>query len=54
MAQELLLKKPDLSIGEVGFECGYIDSVYFCRKFRPITKMTPQGWRLAKAARPMM
>ncbi|MBR4125424.1 MAG: helix-turn-helix transcriptional regulator [Victivallales bacterium] len=54
MAQELLLKKPDLSIGELGFECGYIDSVYFCRKFRQITKMTPQGWRLAKAARPMM
>ena len=47
-AQELLLKKPELAIGEVGFACGYIDSVYFSRKFRQIVQMTPKEWRLAK------
>ena len=47
-AQELLLKKPELAIGEVGFACGYIDNVYFSRKFRQIVQMTPKEWRLAK------
>ncbi|MBO4620878.1 MAG: helix-turn-helix domain-containing protein [Victivallales bacterium] len=48
MAQTLLLKEPDLAIAEIGFACGFIDNAYFSRKFRLVTGVTPQKWRLSK------
>jgi len=36
---------PERSIGDVGFECGFLDANYFSRKFRQITGMTPREYR---------
>ena len=47
LAQTLLVKEPDRSIGEIGYMCGFIDGNYFSRKFRIITGMTPREWRLS-------
>ena len=48
LAQELLKREPDRPIGEVGFDCGFLDSNYFCRKFRKVTGMSPRTFRKAK------
>ena len=49
LAKELLCKKLDMPIGEVGFACGYLDTSYFVRFFRKFTGMTPMQYRRSKA-----
>ena len=40
-----LLRESDLSIGEVGRQCGFNDQTYFTRKFRSHTGKTPGEYR---------
>ncbi len=49
LARDLLRQRPDLPIGEVGFQCGFLDSNYFSRKFREIAGATPTAYRKANA-----
>ncbi|MBP1582997.1 MAG: helix-turn-helix domain-containing protein [Victivallales bacterium] len=50
LAQSLLLKDPLRSVGEIGFECGYLDSNDVSRKFRQICKMSPSEYRRSQKA----
>ena len=52
LAQKLLRKEPDRLVGDVGFDCGFLDANYFCRQFRKITGMSPRECRKAKEAPP--
>ena len=45
LAQDLLAKSPELSIGEVAYQCGFLDQNYFSRKFREVTGNTPRDYR---------
>ena len=40
-----LLRKNELSIGEIGRQCGFNDQTYFTRKFRSHTGKTPGEYR---------
>lgn len=42
-----LLKQPEKSISEIGFEVGFADASYFTRIFREITGKTPTEYRSA-------
>lgn len=44
-AAKKLLRESDLSIGEVGRQCGFNDQTYFTRKFRSHTGKTPGEYR---------
>ena len=44
-AQDLLRTEPDRPVGDIGYECGFIDSNYFSRKFRDIAGITPREYR---------
>ncbi|MBP5300714.1 MAG: helix-turn-helix domain-containing protein [Victivallales bacterium] len=46
-AQDLLRTEPNRPVGDIGFECGFIDSNYFSRKFRDIAGITPREYRKA-------
>ena len=50
LAQSLLLKDPQRSVGEIGYDCGYLDSNYFSRKFRQICRMSPTEYRRSQRA----
>ena len=47
LAQELLRKNEDFSIGEVAVQCAFLDQNYFSRKFREITGTAPRNYRRA-------
>lgn len=40
-----LLRKSDLSLGEIGFTCGYADQAHFQREFRKVAGQTPRNFR---------
>ncbi len=44
-AEDLLLRRKELRITDVAFECGFLDSNYFSRQFRRITGMSPRAYR---------
>ncbi len=41
-----LLRKSDLSLGEIGFTCGYADQAHFQREFRKVSGQTPRSFRM--------
>lgn len=43
--ERLLLEKPDLSISEVAYKCGFNDIPYFNRQFKSIYGKTPKQFR---------
>jgi signal transduction histidine kinase/DNA-binding response OmpR family regulator/streptogramin lyase len=43
-----LLSNPELSIGSIALDCGYIDAGYFARVFKQEYGVTPQEWRIQK------
>jgi AraC-like DNA-binding protein len=43
-----LLSNPELSIGSIALDCGYIDAGYFARVFKQEYGVTPQEWRIRK------
>lgn len=45
IAKELLVKSPQLKIGEVAKKVGYQDTSYFCTIFKRQEKMTPLAFR---------
>lgn len=42
---KILLANPRLAVAEVGYQSGFNDAGYFCRKFREKTGMTPGSFR---------
>lgn len=40
-----LLRQTNQSITEIGFACGFNSTMYFCKTFKNITDMTPNGFR---------
>lgn len=40
-----LLRKPELTVTEIGFKVGFADSNYFARQFRKLTGLTPSEYR---------
>ena len=48
LAQKLLGEETERSIGEIGYECGFLDANYFSRSFRKITGLTPKEYRASK------
>ncbi len=44
-AKELLLES-QLSIGEIGFQCGYLDTSYFTKVFKESVGVTPKRFRM--------
>lgn len=46
MAQKLL-RNTQIPIKEIGFECGYISTVYFNQRFKKMTGMSPKQFRNA-------
>lgn len=44
-AAELLRIQPDISIGEVAFQCGFMDTAYFSRKFKEKYAISPIRFR---------
>jgi AraC-like DNA-binding protein len=43
---KLLLRNYDMAVKEVAVNCGFMDTAYFCRVFRQVTKVTPIAYRL--------
>ena len=50
LAQKLLREETERSVGECGFECGFLDANYFSRSFRKITGLTPREYRASLSA----
>jgi len=40
-----LLGNSRLTVAEVGYECGFSDTGYFCKRFRQSTGLTPRAYR---------
>lgn len=43
-ATELLLQTDD-KLDAIAADCGYVDTSYFCRSFRKVHGISPDGWR---------
>jgi AraC family transcriptional regulator len=44
-AEELIVKKPTLSLSEIALEMGFFDQSHFSRAFKQVTSLTPSTFR---------
>ena len=47
-ARRLIVQAPQLSLVDIGLECGFYDQAHFTRQFQKITQQTPGQYRLKK------
>lgn len=47
-AKKLLVEKPDMSINDISFKCGYANQTHFTRAFKSMFGLTPMQWRKQK------
>ncbi|MBI9059867.1 helix-turn-helix transcriptional regulator [Labilibaculum sp. DW002] len=50
MAKQILISKPDKSIADISFSCGFSSSQYFATSFKKHLQTTPNEYRLAAQA----